>query len=75
MRRVWGSDLHVEARTIDVHINRLRNSLQISDLSSIAIQTIRSVGYCLKRTVDDVATFDRVSDNEVPDLKDTGDTF
>lgn len=70
MRRVWGSDLHVEARTVDVHINRLRNSLGITDGSKIMIQTIRSVGYSLKGASDDVAKLKSVADSEVPDLKD-----
>ena len=73
MRRVWGSDLHVEARTVDVHINRLRNSLHLNDSSKVVIQTIRSVGYSLKGSMDDVSKLQAVADSEVPDLKDTDD--
>lgn len=74
MRRVWGSDLHVEARTVDVHINRLRSSLQLNS-TNLAIQTIRSVGYCLKNIADEAESLEKVADSEVPDLKDTDDEF
>lgn len=43
---VWGSDVYVEARTVDVHIGRLRKSLnQHSDID--LIRTVRSAGYSL----------------------------
>ncbi len=73
MRRVWGSDLHVEARTVDVHINRLRNSLGLGDNSKVVIQTIRSVGYSMKNSSDDVTALQAVADSEIPDLKDAED--
>lgn len=75
MRRVWGTDLHVEARTVDVHINRLRNALKLDDSTRVVIQTIRSVGYSMKAASDDVAKLKAVADSEVPDLKDTDDDF
>ena len=43
---VWGSDVYVEARTVDVHVGRLRKSLmQHSDVDPI--RTVRSAGYSL----------------------------
>jgi two-component system, OmpR family, phosphate regulon response regulator PhoB len=43
---VWGSDVYVEARTVDVHIGRLRKALNIDDESD-PIRTVRSAGYSL----------------------------
>ena len=41
--RVWGGDVYVEERTVDVHIRRLRKALGLN-LESI-IQTVRGTGY------------------------------
>ncbi len=41
--RVWGGDVYVEERTVDVHIRRLRKALG-SNLESV-IQTVRGTGY------------------------------
>jgi two-component system, OmpR family, phosphate regulon response regulator PhoB len=41
---VWGSDVYVEARTVDVHIGRLRKAL-LQGWSSDPIRTVRSAGY------------------------------
>jgi two-component system phosphate regulon response regulator PhoB len=43
---VWGSDVYVEARTVDVHIGRLRKALNAQDASD-PIRTVRSAGYSL----------------------------
>jgi len=43
---VWGSDVYVEARTVDVHIGRLRKALGVSD-DDDPIRTVRSAGYSL----------------------------
>ena len=43
---VWGSDVYVEARTVDVHIGRLRKALN-RDLDADPIRTVRSAGYSL----------------------------
>lgn len=45
---VWGSDVYVEMRTVDVHVGRLRKSL-ISEGESDPIRTVRSAGYSLQR--------------------------
>ena len=43
---VWGSDVYVEARTVDVHIGRLRKALNES-ADGDPIRTVRSAGYSL----------------------------
>jgi two-component system phosphate regulon response regulator PhoB len=42
---VWGSDVYVEARTVDVHIGRLRKALGAEAIDPI--RTVRSAGYSL----------------------------
>ncbi|MEL7031058.1 MAG: phosphate regulon transcriptional regulator PhoB [Pseudomonadota bacterium] len=44
---VWGSDVYVEARTVDVHIGRLRKAL-MSQGGQNPIRTVRSAGYSLR---------------------------
>ena len=43
---VWGANVYVEERTVDVHIRRLRKALEggIQDYSDL-IQTVRGTGY------------------------------
>lgn len=43
---VWGSDVYVEARTVDVHVGRLRKALSV-DGTVNPIRTVRSAGYSL----------------------------
>ncbi len=43
---VWGSDVYVEARTVDVHVGRLRKALNIEGVRD-PIRTVRSAGYAL----------------------------
>jgi two-component system phosphate regulon response regulator PhoB len=47
---VWGSDVYVEARTVDVHIGRLRKAL-IANGEKDPIRTVRSAGYSLDETL------------------------
>ena len=42
--QVWGTQVFVEERTVDVHIRRLRASLEDSGLDNL-IQTVRGSGY------------------------------
>ena len=44
---VWGRDVYVEARTVDVHIGRLRKALK-KNRSSDPIRTVRSAGYAFE---------------------------
>jgi two-component system phosphate regulon response regulator PhoB len=43
---VWGSDVYVEARTVDVHIGRLRKALNLPQTDD-PIRTVRAAGYSL----------------------------
>jgi len=42
---VWGQDTHVEPRTVDVHIRRLRKRIERDDANPELILTVRGVGY------------------------------
>ena len=44
--RVWGRDIHVDPRTVDVHIGRLRKSLARHG-GPDPIRTVRGTGYAL----------------------------
>lgn len=44
---VWGADVYVEPRTVDVHIRRLRKALNTDEVVSDPIRTVRSAGYAL----------------------------
>ncbi len=44
--KVWGRDIFVELRTVDVHIRRLRKALN-QDAEADLIRTVRSAGYSL----------------------------
>ena len=43
---VWGRDIHVEPRTVDVHIRRLRKSINGPDELDV-VRTVRAAGYSL----------------------------
>ncbi|MGF1594912.1 MAG: phosphate regulon transcriptional regulator PhoB [Kiloniellaceae bacterium] len=45
---VWGRDVYVEPRTVDVHIRRLRKALNQGGYDDL-IRTVRSAGYALDR--------------------------
>jgi len=42
--RVWGANVYVEERTVDVHVRRLRKALSASNAADY-IQTVRGAGY------------------------------
>ena len=42
--RVWGRNVYIEERTVDVHILRLRKALSKFDLDRL-VQTVRGIGY------------------------------
>ena len=46
---VWGSDVYVEARTVDVHVGRLRKALNEPGEKD-PIRTVRSAGYSFDET-------------------------
>jgi two-component system, OmpR family, phosphate regulon response regulator PhoB len=43
---VWGKDIHVEPRTVDVHIRRLRKSINGQGGFDV-VRTVRTAGYAL----------------------------
>ena len=43
---VWGPDIHVEPRTVDVHIRRLRKAINGPDELDV-VRTVRTAGYAL----------------------------
>jgi two-component system phosphate regulon response regulator PhoB len=49
--RVWGGNVYVEERTIDVHIRRLRKALEEHSCDGY-IQTVRGAGYRCSERVD-----------------------
>ena len=48
---VWGTNVYLEERTVDVHIRRLRKVLQVANLDHY-IQTVRSHGYRFSVDID-----------------------
>ena len=46
LSRVWGGDIFVEPRTIDVHIKRLRSAMNAGGKADL-VRTVRGVGYAL----------------------------
>lgn len=51
---VWGPDIYVEPRTVDVHIRRLRKALNVEESVDV-IRTVRAAGYALDLTGDQAA--------------------
>jgi len=47
LNNVWGENIYVESRTVDVHIRRLRQAINIKDTKPL-IRTVRSAGYSLE---------------------------
>ena len=46
LNAVWGTDVYVELRTVDVHVGRLRKILK--NVGPDPIRTVRSAGYAMK---------------------------
>ena len=45
LKNVWGSNIYVESRTVDVHIRRLRRAL--NEHGEDYIRTVRATGYAI----------------------------
>ena len=45
LKTVWGDNIYVDSRTVDVHIRRLRKSL--NDFGPDYIRTVRATGYAI----------------------------
>lgn len=54
LKSVWGGAIHVELRTVDVHIRRLRRALNEEGEADI-IRTVRSAGYALEISPEETA--------------------
>lgn len=49
LNNVWGDNVYVEERTVDVHIRRLRKALEKTQHENM-IQTVRGAGYRISKT-------------------------
>ena len=49
LERVWGYEYGGETRTVDVHVHWLRSEIEIDPGHPEIIQTVRGVGYVLRR--------------------------
>jgi DNA-binding response OmpR family regulator len=49
LERVWGYDYAGESRTVDVHVHWLRGELEEDPATPVYLQTLRGVGYVLRR--------------------------
>ena len=45
--KIWGHGIHIEDRTVDVHMSRLRKALKIGKNDTDIIRTVRDGGYGL----------------------------
>ena len=52
LEHVWGYDYAGETRTVDVHVHALRSILEDDSRAPKHLQTVRGVGYVLRRSVD-----------------------
>jgi phosphate regulon transcriptional regulator PhoB len=43
--RVWGGDVYVDPRTVDVHVRRLRKAIEKNDRKPVWVLAVRGVGY------------------------------
>jgi two-component system response regulator RegX3 len=48
--RVWGYDYAGETRTVDVHMHALRRAIEATPANPVALQTVRNIGYVLRRS-------------------------
>lgn len=44
---VWGHDIYVDERTVDVHVGRLRKAINLANMRDV-IRTVRGAGYALE---------------------------
>jgi two-component system response regulator RegX3 len=49
LEHVWGYDYPGETRTVDVHVHWLRSAIESDPASPSLVQTVRGVGYVLRR--------------------------
>lgn len=46
--QVWGMDIHIDERTVDVHMGRLRRAINMDGKADL-VRTIRGAGYALDK--------------------------
>ncbi|MEM6266593.1 MAG: helix-turn-helix domain-containing protein, partial [Pseudomonadota bacterium] len=51
--RVWGGNIEIETRTIDVHISRLRSKLELKPDNGYVIRTVFGFGYRMDAFIDE----------------------
>jgi DNA-binding response OmpR family regulator len=49
LSEVWGYDFAGETRTVDVHVHWLRREIEPDPANPTLLQTVRGVGYVLRR--------------------------
>jgi len=49
LEHVWGYDYPGETRTVDVHVHWLRSAIEVDAANPAIVQTVRGVGYVLRR--------------------------
>ena len=49
LERVWGYDYAGETRTVDVHVHWLRAQIEADPANPVYLETVRGVGYVLRR--------------------------
>jgi two-component system response regulator RegX3 len=55
LEHVWGYDYPGETRTVDVHVHWLRSAVEPDPANPTIIQTVRGVGYVLRRPTEGAA--------------------
>lgn len=62
---IWGNNVYVEERTVDVHIRRLRQALEPTGHKAL-LETVRGVGYCFRRELPEEVMPPRVHPAHAP---------
>ena len=62
---IWGNNVYVEERTVDVHIRRLRQALEPTGHKGL-LETVRGVGYCFRRELPEETMPPRVHPAHAP---------
>lgn len=50
--RVWGGEVDLETRTIDVHISRLRSKLELQPGNGFVVRTVFGFGYRMDKYIE-----------------------
>lgn len=54
MQSIWGGQVHVTTRTVDVHVSKLRHKLCGSGTDTSFVETVWGIGYRLRRRISDL---------------------